>query len=65
MSFHGWTGSGKNYVTKFITESLFEKGLASQFVHLFVSTLHFPGESHGRMLNAPPLIPRTYTFSVL
>ena len=46
MSFHGWTGSGKNYVTKFITESLFEKGLSSKFVHLFVSTLHFPGESH-------------------
>jgi pantothenate kinase-related protein Tda10 len=44
MSFHGWTGSGKNYVTKFISESLFEKGLSSKFVHLFVSTLHFPGK---------------------
>ena len=46
MSFHGWTGSGKNFVTKFVAESLFEKGLASKFVHLFVSTLHFPGKSN-------------------
>jgi len=45
MSFHGWTGSGKNFVSKFVSESLFVKGLASDFVHLFVSTLHFPGKS--------------------
>ena len=43
MSFHGWTGSGKNFVSKFVAESLFVKGLTSDFVHLFVSTLHFPG----------------------
>ena len=41
MSFHGWTGSGKNYVSKFIAEALFDKGLRSKFAHLFVSTLHF------------------------
>jgi hypothetical protein len=43
MSFHGWTGSGKNFVAKFVAEGLFVRGLESQFVHLFVSTLHFPG----------------------
>ena len=32
MSFHGWTGSGKNYVSKFIAESLFAKGMRSKFV---------------------------------
>ena len=44
MSFHGWTGSGKNFVAKFIVESLFKLGLNSKFVHLFISTLHFPNK---------------------
>jgi len=44
MSFHGWTGAGKNYVSKFIAESMFKKGLKSKYVHLFISTLHFPNE---------------------
>ena len=42
MSFHGWTGSGKNFVAKFIVESLYKLGMNSKFVHLFISTLHFP-----------------------
>ena len=41
-SLHGWTGAGKNFVSRFIAEALFSKGLASSFVHLFISTLHFP-----------------------
>merc|ERR1719510_2735740 len=45
LSFHGWTGSGKNYVSKFIAEALFDKGLQSKFAHLFLSTLHFQDES--------------------
>ena len=44
MSFHGWTGSGKNFVAKFIVESLFKLGLSSKFVHLYISTLHFPNK---------------------
>ena len=44
FSFHGWTGGGKNYVAKFLADSLFAKGLNSKNVHLFVSTLHFPIE---------------------
>jgi len=42
MSFHGWTGAGKNFVAKFVAESLYKAGMASKFVHLFISTLHFP-----------------------
>ena len=42
MSFHGWTGSGKNFVAKFIAESLFKLGMNSKFVHLFNSPYHFP-----------------------
>ncbi len=44
LSFHGWTGGGKNYVARFVAESLFKEGLRSKFVHLFMSTLHFPNE---------------------
>lgn len=42
LSFHGYTGGGKNFVSKFIAESLYKKGLKSTFVHLFIATLHFP-----------------------
>ena len=45
LSFHGWTGGGKNYVAKFVADALFAKGLNSKNVHLFVSTLHFPIEN--------------------
>merc|ERR1712223_1089133 len=31
-----------NYVSRFIAEALFSQGLSSSFVHLFISTLHFP-----------------------
>jgi hypothetical protein len=44
LSFHGWTGAGKNYVAKFIAESLYLEGLKSKFVQLFISTIHFPNE---------------------
>lgn len=47
MSFHGWTGSGKNHVARFLAEALFAPdGLTSPHVHLIVSTLHFPTQGH-------------------
>ena len=42
MSFHGWTGTGKNYLAKMISKALYKKEMHSQFVHLYVATLHFP-----------------------
>ena len=42
LSFHGWTGSGKNFVSQFVAESLYRRGLSSKFVHLLIATLHFP-----------------------
>ena len=42
LSFHGGPGIGKNYVAKFIAESIFENGWNSKFVHRFVGTLDFP-----------------------
>uniref|UniRef100_A0A8D0HC83 Torsin n=1 Tax=Sphenodon punctatus TaxID=8508 RepID=A0A8D0HC83_SPHPU len=42
LSLHGWTGTGKNFVSKIVAESIYEGGLNSNYVHQFVSTLHFP-----------------------
>lgn len=42
LSLHGWTGTGKNFVSKLIAESVYVEGMHSRFVHVFTSTLHFP-----------------------
>lgn len=44
LSFHGWPGSGKNYVTKFITEAIYKEGAKSHYVHHFMGRIHFPLE---------------------
>lgn len=46
LSFHGWAGSGKNYVSNFVAENLFKYGTKSKFVHYFVGRIHFPLEKH-------------------
>lgn len=42
LSFHGPTGVGKNYVSHFVAESLFAKGIKSRYFKLFVATKDFP-----------------------
>ncbi|XP_048369003.1 torsin-1B-like isoform X1 [Sphaerodactylus townsendi] len=42
LSLHGWAGTGKNFVSQIIAENVHKAGLKSKFVHLFLSTLHFP-----------------------
>jgi len=42
LSLHGWTGSGKNLISKLIADSFYKRGMESKFVHLFIATLHFP-----------------------
>lgn len=49
MSLHGWTGSGKNFVSQFIADSFYRLGMASKFVHLFIATLHFPNEADTKL----------------
>ncbi|XP_016325724.1 torsin-1A-like isoform X1 [Sinocyclocheilus anshuiensis] len=46
LSLHGWTGTGKNFVSQIIAENIYEKGMTSNFVHLFAATAHFPHEAH-------------------
>ncbi|KAL1509429.1 hypothetical protein ABEB36_004168 [Hypothenemus hampei] len=45
LSFHGMTGTGKNYVSNFIADSLYINGVKSKYVHHFIGRLHFPDES--------------------
>ncbi|RZC39350.1 Torsin and/or AAA 5 domain containing protein [Asbolus verrucosus] len=42
LSFHGWPGSGKNYVTRFIVENMYAAGIKSNFVNQFIGRIHFP-----------------------
>ena len=45
LSFNGWTGSGKNFVSKIIAEHIFKMGMDSSFVHMRIATHHFPHKS--------------------
>ncbi|KAJ6652279.1 hypothetical protein lerEdw1_012765 [Lerista edwardsae] len=42
LSLHGWAGTGKNFVSQIVAENIHRAGLKSKYVHLFLSTLHFP-----------------------
>ncbi|XP_051836008.1 prosalusin [Antechinus flavipes] len=42
MSFHGWTGTGKSYVSSMLVQYLFRNGMASPHVHHFSPVIHFP-----------------------
>uniref|UniRef100_V9KZY7 Torsin n=1 Tax=Callorhinchus milii TaxID=7868 RepID=V9KZY7_CALMI len=46
LSLHGWTGTGKNLMSKLIAKNIYAKGLDSKYVHQFVTTLHFPHSEH-------------------
>ena len=45
LSFNGWTGSGKNFVSKIIAEHIFREGMESKFVHQIIATHDFPHQS--------------------
>ncbi|XP_039978803.1 torsin-1B-like isoform X2 [Xiphias gladius] len=45
LSLHGWTGTGKNFVSQLIAENIYKEGMNSSYVHVFTSTLHFPHPS--------------------
>ncbi|NXS34065.1 TOR3A protein, partial [Pomatostomus ruficeps] len=42
LSFHGWSGTGKNFVARMVASHLYQDGLKSECVRVFVSLLHFP-----------------------
>ncbi|XP_073909242.1 prosalusin isoform X4 [Castor canadensis] len=46
LSLHGWTGTGKSYVSSLLAHYLFQGGLRSPHVHHFSPIIHFPHPSH-------------------
>ncbi|XP_042130793.1 prosalusin isoform X3 [Peromyscus maniculatus bairdii] len=46
LSLHGWTGTGKSYVSSLLAQYLFRGGLRSPHVHHFSPIIHFPHPSH-------------------
>ncbi|XP_042686738.1 torsin-1A-like [Centrocercus urophasianus] len=47
MSFHGWTGTGKSFVSSIIAENLYRLSVwRRRFVHHFSTVLHFSHGSH-------------------
>ncbi|XP_044190609.1 torsin-1A-like [Thunnus albacares] len=45
LSLHGPTGTGKSFVSRLIAKNIYKEGMDSSFVHVFISTLHFPHKS--------------------
>ena len=45
LSFNGWSGSGKNFVSQIIAEHLFRKGMDSKYVHRMIASYDFPHQS--------------------
>ncbi|KAG8436822.1 hypothetical protein GDO86_007779 [Hymenochirus boettgeri] len=46
LSFHGWTGTGKNFVARIIAENLYKNGQRKMCVQVFIPQLHFPHPSN-------------------
>ncbi|KFQ07147.1 Torsin-3A, partial [Leptosomus discolor] len=42
LSFHGWSGTGKNFVARMVASHLYRDGLKSVCVRVFISLFHFP-----------------------
>ncbi|XP_004643526.1 torsin-3A isoform X2 [Octodon degus] len=42
LSFHGWSGTGKNFVARMVAENLYRDGLKSDCVKMFIAVFHFP-----------------------
>lgn len=45
LSFHGYTGVGKNFISNLITSNLFKSGTKSRFYHFYDATIHFAHNS--------------------
>ncbi|KAM9307078.1 torsin-1B-like [Pholidichthys leucotaenia] len=45
LSLHGTAGTGKNFASQLIAKIIYKEGMNSKFVHLFISTHHFPHSS--------------------
>ncbi|XP_066436592.1 torsin-1A-like [Eleutherodactylus coqui] len=42
LSLHGWTGTGKNYVSQILVNNMYSEHMQKKCVRTIVATLHFP-----------------------
>ncbi|XP_057582308.1 torsin-3A isoform X2 [Hippopotamus amphibius kiboko] len=54
LSFHGWSGTGKNFVARMLAENLYRDGLRSDCVKVFIATLHFPHPKYEDLYKTRP-----------
>lgn len=59
LSFHGWSGTGKNFVARMLAENLYQDGLRSDCVKVFISTLHFPHPKNVDLYEVRPAVLRS------
>lgn len=64
LSLHGWTGTGKSYVSSLLAQYLFRGGLRSPHVHHFSPIIHFPHPSHTEQYKVGWMCPGSL-FSIL
>ncbi|KAG8554851.1 hypothetical protein GDO81_003919 [Engystomops pustulosus] len=46
LSLHGWTGTGKNYISQILVNNIYSEYMRKKCVRTIVATLHFPHASH-------------------
>lgn len=62
LSFHGWSGTGKNFVARIIADNLYRDGVKSECVRLFIAPFHFP---HARLVDTYKVSPLGTAMAVL
>ena len=60
LSFHGWSGTGKNFVARMLAENLYRDGLRSDCVKVFIATLHFPHHKYVDLYQVRPAVPGSW-----
>jgi hypothetical protein len=65
LSFNGFTGSGKTFVSQFIMNSLFESGVKSKYAHFFSGRNHFTMESKADIYKVNTCIYAFFTVGVV
>jgi hypothetical protein len=61
LSFNGFTGSGKTFVSQFIMKSLFVSGIKSKYAHFFSGRNHFAMESKADIYKVSTCIYASFT----
>lgn len=63
LSFHGWSGTGKNFVARMVASHLYRDGLKSECVRVFIALFHFPHHKYvdSYKVRANSLVPQGWS----